>query len=203
MQPARPLRDVLTDLVGEADAAGPADVLAANGHADLPDELVAEAVGSFADTSPIEVAEHLSTYVMANSPVPQPDAPPVDLAGWLDAVTTAPSPTSDIDPTALLDDGGGLHEAAHEPAAVEVGDLHFGRGDAAAPDHHVSTVDSFEESFEPPADLGYDTHDGTDASPAPDLTGLAGSLSVDDATDDMDDMDDVDDPHDLDDTPDA
>jgi hypothetical protein len=164
MQPARPLRDVLTDLVGEADAAGPADVLAANGHADLPDELVAEAVGSFADTSPIEVAEHLAPYVMSDSPVPQPDAPPVDLASWLDVVTTAPPPT-DVDPTALLDDGGVLHEPTYEPAAVDVGDLAFGHGHAT-PDHHVSTVDSFGDG---PV---FDSVDGTDGGTAPDPADL-------------------------------
>jgi hypothetical protein len=162
MQPARPLRDVLTDLVGAADAAGPADVLAANGHADLPDELVAEAVGSFADPSPIEVAEHLSPYVMANSPVPQPDAPPVDLAGWLDAVTGAPPP-AEVDPTALLDDGGAHHGASAEPAGVEVGDLAFGHGQA---DHHVSTVDSFGDG---PV---FDSVDGTGGGTAPDPADL-------------------------------
>ena len=38
--------------------ADPAEVLRASGHADLPDGLVAEAVVSYADTAPIEVAEH-------------------------------------------------------------------------------------------------------------------------------------------------
>ena len=74
------------------DPTGPAAVLRANGHPDLPDDLVAEAVGSYADTAPIEVAEHLSPYVMAHSPVPQPDAADVDPADWFDAVTTAPVP---------------------------------------------------------------------------------------------------------------
>lgn len=176
MQPARPLHDLLTDLVGAGDAAGPADVLAANGHADLPDELVAEAVGSFADTSPIEVAEHLSTYVMANSPVPQPDAPPVDLASWLDVVTSAPA-SSDVDPTALLDDSGAV-QSAYEPAAVEVGDLHFGRGDSVAPDHHVSTVDSFEDGYEAAPALA--PADGTYDSTAPDPAALDDFPLVDD-----------------------
>ena len=35
-----------------------------------PTRWLAEAVGSYADTAPIEVAEHLSPYVMAHSPVP-------------------------------------------------------------------------------------------------------------------------------------
>jgi hypothetical protein len=201
MQPARPLRDVLTDLVGEADAPGPADVLAANGHADLPDELVAEAVGSFADTSPLEVAEHLSTYVMANSPVPQPDAPPVDLASWLDAVTSAPPPGSDIDPTALIDDGGALHESSYEPAAVEVDDLHFGHGHAAAaPDHHVSTVDSFEDGYDGAPALA--SPDGTYDSAAPDPADLDHFPPLDDLPPLDDGDDDTDDPDDPDDLPD-
>jgi hypothetical protein len=194
MQPARALRDVLTDLVGDGDAAGPADVLAAGGHAGLPVELVAEAVGSFADTSPIEVAEHLSPYVMANSPVPLPDAPAVDLADWLEAVTTAPPP-ADVDPTARLDDVGVLHESSYEPAGVEVGDLDFGHGHAdAGPDHHASTVDTFdhEHDFDAPADYsGYEPIDGTFDSASPDPAALDHFPVPDDTPDDGDDADDL------------
>jgi hypothetical protein len=138
MQPARPLRDVLTDLVGDGDAAGPSEVLAAGGHSGLPDQLVAEAVGTFADTAPIEVAEHLSPYVMANSAVPLPDAPEVDAGSWLDAFSGAPVP--DADPAALLDGGfDGAPATWYEPTGTDVGDLAFGHG--GHPDPHVSTVD--------------------------------------------------------------
>lgn len=174
MQAARPLRDVLTDLVGDGDAAGPAEVLAAGGHAGLPVELVAEAVGSFADTAPIEVAEHLSPYVMANSPVPLPDAPDVDLSGWLEAVTTAP-PAPDVDPTALLDDAPA--DTDFGATAAEVDDISFGQGHTdTAPDHDPSTVDTHDHDHESDSgydvDHGYEPIDGTYDHAAPDPAGL-------------------------------
>jgi hypothetical protein len=144
MDPARPLRDVFADLTGGEDT-GPSDpsaVLAANGHPGLPAGLVAEAVGSYADNAPIEVAEHLSPYVMAHSAVPLPDAPEVDPGGWLDAVAGAPPAAdySDLPPVdepdhafgdhAFGDDafggqdpGTGLtaHLAAHDLAGADLG----------------------------------------------------------------------------------
>src|SRR3954451_10802844 len=93
MDAARALRDVFADLTGGEDtgASDPSAVLAANGHPGLPAGLVAEAVGSYADNAPIEVAEHLAPYVMAHSAVPLPDAPDIDPGGWLDVVSTAPA----------------------------------------------------------------------------------------------------------------
>lgn len=80
-EPARPLRDVFSELVGSADARGahaadPAGFLAAHGHPALPADLVSEAIVSYADTAPAEVAEHLAPFVIAHSPVPvdEPDA---------------------------------------------------------------------------------------------------------------------------------
>jgi hypothetical protein len=72
MTSARPLRDVFADLLGDAGGArpDPAAALAAAGHPDLPPQLVAEAVVSYADTAPVEVAEHLAPYVTAHSGVP-------------------------------------------------------------------------------------------------------------------------------------
>src|SRR5688500_714446 len=100
---ARPLRDVFGDVVGDADASAgnPADVLSASGHPDLPDALVAEAVTSYADTAPLEVAEHLSPYVMANSAVPGVGGE-VDPSGWLRVLAEAPAPgdAADVDPAA-------------------------------------------------------------------------------------------------------
>src|SRR5258705_13690824 len=105
MDAARPLRDVFADLAQDEDARSAQDVLRAGGHPDLPDGLVAEAVGSYADTAPIEVAEHLSPYVMAHSSVPLPDLPEVDASGWLNAMVTAPivDPLTDL-ATADVDD---------------------------------------------------------------------------------------------------
>src|SRR5258708_4998892 len=101
MDAARPLRDVFADLAQDEDARSAQDVLRANGHADLPDGLVAEAVGTYADTAPIEIAEHLSPYVMANSSVPLPDVAEVDPSGWLNAVVSAPVVELPNDPAGL------------------------------------------------------------------------------------------------------
>ena len=117
MAPARPLRDVFADLIGDPSAADdPAALLRDQGHPGLPDHLVAEAVVSYADTAPVEVAEHLAPYVTAHSavgadPVPG-DEPP---AGWLDLLGTAPDVVrrpADIDDLAPapdeFDDAAGL-----------------------------------------------------------------------------------------------
>jgi hypothetical protein len=105
MTEARPLRDVFADLAGSdgVAATSPTEVLAANGHPALPEGLVAEAIGSYADTAPIEVAEHLSPYVMAHSPVPLPDLADADTSGWFDAVANAPAQTyaAELDPSQL------------------------------------------------------------------------------------------------------
>ena len=108
------------------------DVLRANGHPDLPDVLVAEAVGSYADTAPIEVAEHLSPYVMAHSSVPVPDLPVVDASGWLDAVVSAPvvdedlpgDPADALDGADLLDAGPDLGSTQPRSTAADAGPEH-------------------------------------------------------------------------------
>ncbi|MEV6303146.1 hypothetical protein AB0M02_27300 [Actinoplanes sp. NPDC051861] len=89
MDSARPLRDVFADLTGSGSAGGdPAELLRDQGHPGLPDDLVAEAVVSYADTAPAEVAEHLAPYVTAHSVAATPaDAGP----GWLDLLATAPA----------------------------------------------------------------------------------------------------------------
>lgn len=94
MTEARPLREVFADLAGN-QSADPGELLAAHGHADLPEELVAEAVVSYADTAPAEVAEHLAPYVMSHSAVPTEE--PTDTP-WFELLGTAPEPTlSDLD----------------------------------------------------------------------------------------------------------
>jgi hypothetical protein len=101
MASARPLRDVFADLAGDEAArhADPAQLLRDSGHPDLPEALVSEAVISFADTAPVEVAEHLAPYVAANSPVPAieaDDAPDMAASGWVEALVTAPD-VADLD----------------------------------------------------------------------------------------------------------
>jgi hypothetical protein len=134
MSAARPLRDVFADLAGDHGDAMAPDVLAAHGHPDLPDGLVAEAVVNYADTAPIEVAQHLAPYVMAHSPVPQPDGddePPP----WLHALTSAPV-VVEVPPDPVDE----------HPMADHALDLDFGAGDETAPHHHpdvhLSHVDS-------------------------------------------------------------
>ncbi|GAA1884577.1 hypothetical protein [Asanoa iriomotensis] len=115
---ARPLKDVLTDLVGDPSAA--AGALAGAGH-DLPPELVAEAVVSFAGTAPAEVAEHLAPFVTAHSGVPV-ESELDDPADWPELLATAPA-----EPDAELDDALPLDES--DTADAGLAELDFGAGD--------------------------------------------------------------------------
>jgi hypothetical protein len=138
MATARPLRDVFADATGDeaARASDPAELLRSSGHEDLPDTLVAEAVTSYADTAPVEVAEHLSQYVMANSAVPGVGTE-IDPSGWLEALTTAPEMLqATVDPAAAGLDAEpqfGPDTAGPQGAGVDGAyalDLDFGFGEA-------------------------------------------------------------------------
>jgi hypothetical protein len=157
MDTARPLRDVFADLTGAGDAAGPAELLRDSGHPDLPDELVAEAVGSFADTAPIEVAEHLSPYVMAGSAVPLPDTTDAAPAGWYEAVSTAPTMAADPADLDALTPPGPTHVDAAAPLTMD-----FGHGG----------VDAAPDAVDDHGDAGTDHHDlvhhDVPSSPEPD-----------------------------------
>ncbi|TDV57309.1 hypothetical protein [Actinophytocola oryzae] len=118
MDSARPLRELLTDLVGDAGAraGGPEAYLAEHGH-DLPPDLVAEAVVSFADTAPPEVAEHLAPFVTAHTAGEEPadwfdllTSAPVDPADDLDDLDDAPLGDVDADPDLSLDFGAGAFD---------------------------------------------------------------------------------------------
>lgn len=105
MTSARPLRELLADLAGDAHAArahggDPQAYLAAHGHPDLPADLVAEAVVNYADTAPAEVAEHLAPFVTAHTGGADPEA---DLFGLL---TSAPVGADEgaVDDDPMLDD---------------------------------------------------------------------------------------------------
>ena len=141
MATARPLRDVFADVPGDeaARASDPAELLRSSGHEDLPDTLVAEAVTSYADTAPLEVAEHLARYVMANSAVPGV-ATEVDPSGWLEVLAGAPEMLdSTVDPAAAGLDEEPRHESTDDGADEAFGatvdaddafDLDFGLGEA-------------------------------------------------------------------------
>lgn len=134
MASVRPLRELLTDLVGDdaARADGPAAYLAAHGHTDLPPDLVAEAVVSFADTAPPEVAERLAPFVAAHTDGEE-------TVDWFDLLTTAqpdltesdeldadPEPWTDFgtDPGPGLDFGAGSLDEPDEPDLPDLSPSH-------------------------------------------------------------------------------
>lgn len=137
MASGRPLHELLADLAGDGDAArahgDPETYLAANGHPDLPPDLVAEAVVSYADTAPVDVAEHLAPYVTTHSAVPTDEPPAQD---WFGLLTTAPA--EDLAPE-LADD------MTDEPSPDLDHDrpeaLDFGAGSTAFEDDPVSSPD--------------------------------------------------------------
>jgi hypothetical protein len=140
MDLARPLHSVFADLVGERGASGlgPDEVLAAGGHPDLPAGLVAEAVVSYADTAPVEVAEHLAPYVRANSAVPQAGGPAaIEEPHWYDLLATAPPVPGLVGGPDLLDAATAAapstDDGGHQAASIDHGDidLDFGLGHRA------------------------------------------------------------------------
>ena len=149
---ARSLREIFASMShGSAD---PATALAQAGHGDLPAHLVTEAVISYADSAPVEVAEHLQPYVVANSAVPAPegydDHPGGELPDAFALLTSAPAPLDvhhgdDLygvhsgDQHSVLDDGihHDLHDGLHDPLHDGFHDqLHDGARDAADHDAH-------------------------------------------------------------------
>ncbi len=138
MTSARPLHELLGDLVGDAGPAhgDPQEYLAANGHADLPPELVAEAVVSYADTAPVEVAEHLAPYVTAHSAVPAGDESSAD---WFDLITTAPTGELEADPE--LDDLSSSSPDTDTDTDADPGpELDFGTGSADLLDESLESA---------------------------------------------------------------
>jgi hypothetical protein len=107
---------VFAELAGTGSTGDPGGLLR-----DLPDDLVAEAVVSYAETAPVEIAEHLAPFVSAHSAVGSESPSP---EGWLDLLATAPVPV----------------DAADEP------DLGFGTG--AEPDDlpELADLDAVEET---------------------------------------------------------
>ena len=180
MASARPLRDVFADLVGARGAVGdPAAVLSEHGHPGLPADLVAEAVVSYADTAPVEVAEQLAPWVMRHS---APGAGPVTGdepgAGWLELLGTAPEAAGDepTDLDGLVPAPAGSTTAGPGPEAgpdLEAG-LEFGAGAGSASGWAPDVA--FETTMAEPAEIPgipAERSDAVDWLPAaedPDLT---------------------------------
>lgn len=142
MASARPLREVFADLVGVPSAtADPAALLSEHGHPGLPDDLIAEAVVSYAQTAPVEVAEQLAPFVTAHSAAGTGDDP---AAGWLDLLAGAPD-VADDEPADLDDltpapdtlDPADLDDNATGPEAG----LDFGTGAGEVPVIEPGAVD--------------------------------------------------------------
>jgi hypothetical protein len=146
MAAARPLKDVFAELTGD-DAARPDAVLAASGHGDLPPDLVAEAVVNYADTAPVEVAEHLAPFVTANSGVPAIDqAEGAD--DWSALLATAPTVEGGLDPDVDAP-GTAAGDASAGDAPADDLDVDFGGGaadpGADAPDVDAGSIDEAPE----------------------------------------------------------
>src|SRR3954465_12992343 len=114
MAPARSLHEIIAGLTGDAGTSGDlAAVLRAGGHPDLPEDLLAEAVISFADTAPAEVAEHLAPFVMAHGPIADGDTAAGEIDGLSGLLATVPAAEIDDDAAAVpeIDSPFGTHDA--------------------------------------------------------------------------------------------
>lgn len=184
MEPVRSLREVLGELTGAGPGVDPRRALREAGHGDLPDELLSEAVASYADTSPLEVAEHLAPFVTAYRQVGEATGAP-DPAAALDLLTHAPAPGQPDPPapaSSLLEaeievDTGPTGEGGDGPG------LEFGLGDRTStlePDGPapVAEADWPTSDDGPSAAAAEDPVGPTDAGP--DLGFLAFPGDVDD-----------------------
>jgi hypothetical protein len=104
------------------------------GHPGLPDELLAEAVVSYADTAPAPVAEQLAPFVTAHTAerFGEPGGAGADLSHGLELLAAAPAATgTDLDDADLP---AGPDPAGPGPAGPDPADLDFGGG--AGPGDH-------------------------------------------------------------------
>jgi hypothetical protein len=137
MTQGRPLHTVFTELLRDdvarqAFAADPGGLLGPAGHGELPDDLLAEAIVSFADTAPPEVAEHLAPFVMAHSAVPLDDNEPPAASTGLELLADAPADVAeklgvdDLDAVlgAAQAEGGSVYMDSGSP----LDELNFGGG---------------------------------------------------------------------------
>jgi hypothetical protein len=129
--PGRSLREVFESLAGDPGA-DPAAALTAGGHDGLPPDLLTEAITSYADTAPPEVAEHLAPVILGAGEDP---------ALGLELLTTAPQVTWDDVPA---DDVTAPADAPAETDEDTAPDLDFGAGG--------DTIDDLDAAPEAPAD---------------------------------------------------
>lgn len=174
---ARPLRELLADLVGDAGArqaygSDPAGYLAAHGHPDLPEPLVAEAVVSYADTAPVEVAEALAPFVAAHGPVPGAE----QAGDWFDLLTSAE--TTDENP---FDESLGTEPTTADwPDATE---LDFGAGAAMNEEPSMVPVVDDAPAGEPAPEPEWPTD--SQLTPEPPIEGLTEPDDDDDEDGDL------------------
>ncbi len=178
MEQVRPLRDVFDDLAGGPGAPGdpaadPAAALDGAGHPDLPGDLVAEALVSYAATAPPQVAEQLGPFVTAHSGVPAvEDGDP-------------PEPPDPVEGLALLD-GAAAGDGWDDPLDLDAADALDGDAFTAPDPVHEQPVHAQPVHEQPDHGFGTGAQDGTDqpwagfgdAGPAPDPTS-DGWLSLD------------------------
>ncbi|MBK6870631.1 MAG: hypothetical protein IPK24_05160 [Kineosporiaceae bacterium] len=154
MDHVRPLHQVFAELADAAPGTEPGDLASVPAQLDLPDDLLTEALISFADTAPAEVAAHLAPFVTAHSPITPGAALPADVAHGVELLRGAPIGLTlgepyvadGLDDGAMQNDLGALDEldgwegvggepevvwSGHEPA-TDVPDLVFGQGGAPA-----------------------------------------------------------------------
>lgn len=144
MPPARTLREAFAELAGDegardAHAANPGGFLAAAGHPDLPGGLVAEAVVSYADTAPMEVAEHLAPYVAAHSAVPAGGVEGIDQQDWFEMLSAAPSVALARPPLTEDDGAGDVAGAAAADAEMVDGEMAAEMADGEADGTEAAT----------------------------------------------------------------
>jgi hypothetical protein len=192
MEPQRSLRAVFGNLAGGESARGQeeggdlGDILAAEGYPGLPDTLIAEAVASYADTAPAEVAEHLAPFVMANSPVPVDDLPdeldsrpaldpldllataPTSLAAGDELADSAIGPDDDLVIDAAAEGGEtfatfGLDFGGLDFGGLDFGGLEFGEGDVGTGASAVLEEADVADEAEEAASATEPVHDTVDA----------------------------------------
>jgi hypothetical protein len=161
MQPARPLRDVFDEVARGDLGADPAETLAGSGHGDLPDQLVSDAIVSYADTAPVEVAEHLAPFVKVHSAVPAGDAgADLPASDGFDLLASAPEPIVADDDT--TDEPGAGEAGAVDLQYPDAIDFGFGSG---ADQPGIEAVPSIEDAEGVPVEPG-----PADDLPAPEQT---------------------------------
>jgi hypothetical protein len=153
------LRELFASM-SHGGGADPATVLAQAGHGDLPGHLVTEAIINYADSAPVEVAEHLTPYVVANSAVPAPDGhsyPVTELDDGFSLLGSAPTTVE----TDAVDDPFDVHHDVDAPAlddashTVDIDGLHDGLHAV-----HDTTAEHADHSVD------HDAHHGEDGNPA-------------------------------------